>query len=318
MVSEYLKERFGTKVYKLSLSSGCTCPNRDGLIGMGGCTFCSEGGSGEFAAPPLPLEDQIRLARKRVDAKIPARIPPDERRYIAYFQSFTNTYVRTEAERRRLRSLYTEAVRRPEIAALSIGTRPDCLPPEILDMLADLQKVKPVWVELGLQTVHEKTAAAIRRGYSLPVFEKAVRDLKEIGVEVIVHVILGLPGETREEMLETVRYLAELHVHTAHSNNTPSAELPAGSGRAIDGIKLQQLQILRGTPVGEQYLQDPFPVMTLDAYCVLIRDCLDLLPEDIVIHRLTGDGPKSLLIAPLWSADKKRVLNTMRRVLTTT
>ena len=299
MLSEMLKERFGTKVYKLSMTSGCTCPNRDGRSGYGGCTFCSEGGSGEFAAPFLSPEEQIRAARQRVDAKFPARIPLSDRKYIAYFQAFTNTYARTPEELERLRRLYAETLQRPEIAALSIGTRPDCLPPEILGMLRELRAVqpqKPVWVELGLQTVHEKTAERIHRGYPLPVFEKAVRDLKEIGIEVIVHVILGLPGESREEMIGTVRYLGQMEP-------------------AVDGIKLQQLQILRGTQMAAEFQKDPFPVMTLEEYCSLVRDCLQALPEDIVIHRLTGDGPKSLLIAPLWSGDKKRVLNTMRKAI---
>lgn len=299
MLSEMLKERFGTKVYKLSMTSGCTCPNRDGRSGYGGCTFCSEGGSGEFAAPFLSPEEQIRAARQRVDAKFPARIPLSDRKYIAYFQAFTNTYARTPEELERLRRLYAETLQRPEIAALSIGTRPDCLPPEILGMLRELRAVqpqKPVWVELGLQTVHEKTAERIHRGYPLQVFERAVRDLKEIGIEVIVHVILGLPGESREEMIETVRYLGQMEP-------------------AVDGIKLQQLQILRGTQMAAEFQKDPFPVMTLEEYCSLVRDCLQALPEDIVIHRLTGDGPKSLLIAPLWSGDKKRVLNTMRKAI---
>ena len=299
MLSEMLKERFGTKVYKLSMTSGCTCPNRDGRSGYGGCTFCSEGGSGEFAAPFLSPEEQIRAARQRVDAKFPARIPLSDRKYIAYFQAFTNTYARTPEEPERLRRLYAETLQRPEIAALSIGTRPDCLPPEILGMLRELRAVqpqKPVWVELGLQTVHEKTAERIHRGYPLQVFERAVRDLKEIGMEVIVHVILGLPGESREEMIGTVRYLGQMEP-------------------AVDGIKLQQLQILRGTQMAAEFQKDPFPVMTLEEYCSLVRDCLQALPEDIVIHRLTGDGPKSLLIAPLWSGDKKRVLNTMRKAI---
>ncbi|MBQ6635614.1 MAG: TIGR01212 family radical SAM protein [Lachnospiraceae bacterium] len=290
MLSEALRERFGTKVYKLSLSSGCTCPNRDGTIGIGGCTFCSEGGSGEFAAPFLPVDEQIRLARARVDGKFPAKIPVSERKYIAYFQSFTNTY----GEPERLRALYEETIRRPEIAALSIGTRPDCLSADILQMLGELSRIKPVWVELGLQTIHERTAEAVHRGYSLPAFEDAVKKLKAIGAEVIVHVILGLPGESREDMLETVRFLS-------------------GMDPRPDGIKLQQLQILRGTQLAEQYRRTPFPVMDLEEYCALIRDCLEILPDDIVIHRLTGDGPKKLLIAPQWSADKKRVLNTMRK-----
>ena len=299
MLSEALKERFGTKVYKLSMTSGCTCPNRDGRSGYGGCTFCSEGGSGEFASPLLTPEEQIRLARQRVDAKFPSRIPASERKYIAYFQSFTNTYVRNREDMEGLKKLYTETLQRPEIAALSIGTRPDCLPAEILEMLGELRAVKPVWVELGLQTIHERTAERIHRGYGLPVFEKAVRDLKKADIEVIVHVILGLPGESREDMLETVRYLGQMEP-------------------AIDGIKLQQLQILRGTQMAAEYEEKPFPVMTLEEYCGLVRDCLQVLPDEIVIHRLTGDGPKSILIAPAWSADKKHVLNTMRKKISET
>ncbi|MBP3875359.1 MAG: TIGR01212 family radical SAM protein [Lachnospiraceae bacterium] len=296
ILSEALKERFGTKVYKLSMTSGCTCPNRDGTIGYGGCTFCSEGGSGDFAAPFLPPEEQIRLARQLVDGKFPAKIPLSERKYIAYFQSFTNTYCRSVDELERLRILYAETIRRPEIAVLSIGTRPDCLSTEIMEMLRELQKIKPVWVELGLQTIHERTAERIHRGWELPVFEKAVRELKEAGIEVVVHVILGLPGESREDMLETVRYLGRMEP-------------------AVDGIKLQQLHILRGTQMAEEYKESHFPVMTLEEYCGLVKDCLRLLPEEILIHRLTGDGPKSLLIAPAWSADKKRVLNTLRKKL---
>lgn len=327
MLSEMLRERFGTKIYKLSLSSGCTCPNRDGTIGTGGCTFCSEGGSGEFAAPFLPLDDQIRLARLRVDAKIPRRIPPDERKFIAYFQSFTNTY----GDVKRLGALYGEAVRRPEIAILSVGTRPDCLSPEILDMLGDLRKAKPVWVELGLQTMHERTAERIHRGYSLPVFEEACRNLKAIGVEVIVHVILGLPGESREDMLDTIRYLSGAGPMLRGNDACGSDFSPAGTAApqlrgnntlrmpaafpVPDGIKLQQLQILRGTQLAREYEKDPFPVATLEEYCALVKDCLDILPEEVVIHRLTGDGPKALLIAPAWSADKKRVLNTMHAAL---
>ena len=187
-----------------------------------------------------------------------------------------------------------EAISRPEIAALSIGTRPDCLPEGIVEMLADLNRIKPVWIELGLQTIHERTAEAVHRGYPLSVFEDAVKKLKEAGIEVIVHVILGLPGESRQDMLETVRYLSRMKPRP-------------------DGIKLQQLQILRGTRLAEQFEREPFPVMELEEYCALIRVCLEILPDDIVIHRLTGDGPKKLLIAPQWSADKKRVLNTLRK-----
>ena len=290
--NDAMRARFGTKVYRLSLQSGCTCPSRDGTIGTGGCTFCSEGGSGDFAAPLLPIGEQIEEARKRVDAKISASIAPQDRRYIAYFQSYTNTYGDPE----RLRRVYSEALQHPQIVALDLGTRPDCLPPEMIAMLRDLRSEydKPVWIELGLQTIHEKTAGRINRGYKLEVFEDAYRRLKDEGFEVIVHVILGLPGETREDMLETVRYLSLL---------TP----------ALDGIKLQLLHILKGTELACEYEADPFPLFTLDSYCDLVVDCLKLLPPQTVVHRLTGDGPKRLLIEPQWSADKKRVLNTLSR-----
>ncbi len=290
--NDAMRARFGTKVYRLSLQSGCTCPNRDGTIGTGGCTFCSEGGSGDFAAPLLPIGEQIKEARKRVDAKISASIAPQDRRYIAYFQSYTNTYGDPE----RLRRVYSEALQHPQIVALDLGTRPDCLPLEMIAMLRRLREEygKPVWIELGLQTIHEKTAGRINRGYKLEVFEDAYRRLKDEGFEVIVHVILGLPGEAREDMLETVRYLSLL---------TP----------VLDGVKLQLLHILKGTELAREYEADPFPLFSLDSYCDLVVDCLRLLPPETVVHRLTGDGPKRLLIAPQWSADKKRVLNTLNR-----
>ena len=296
--NEAMRARFGTKVYRLSLQSGCTCPGRDGTLGTGGCTFCSEGGSGDFAAPLLPIGEQIEAAKSLVDPKIPASIKPQDRRYIAYFQSYTNTYGNAE----RLRALYAEALAHPQIAALDVATRPDCLPPHMIQMLRGLQTAsgKPVWVELGLQTIHEETARRIRRGYALPVFEDAYRRLKEPfgdspgGLEVIVHVILGLPGEDRADMLETVRYLSLL---------TP----------ALDGIKLQLLHILKGTELAREYEADPFPLFTMDSYCDTVVDCLRLLPPETVVHRLTGDGPRRLLIAPLWSTDKKRVLNTLSR-----
>ena len=290
--NDAMRARFGTKVYRLSLQSGCTCPNRDGTLGTGGCTFCSEGGSGDFAAPLLPISDQIVEAKLRVDAKIPSSIALNDRRYIAYFQSYTNTY----GDPRHLRSLYSEALANPQIVALDLGTRPDCLSPEMLAMLRELRLEygKPIWIELGLQTIHEKTAERIHRGYKLEVFEDAYRRLKADGFEVIVHVILGLPGETREEILETVQYLSSL---------TPT----------LDGIKLQLLHILKGTELAREYEADPFPLFTLDSYCDLVVDCLKLLPPQTVVHRLTGDGPKRLLIEPQWSADKKRVLNTLSR-----
>ena len=283
-LSDYLKSTYGEKVYKLSLTSGCTCPNRDGRIGFGGCTFCSGGGSGEFAARAGPVEQQLEEAKRRIRAKTNADL------FVAYFQSYTNTYGDPE----RLRKLYMETISRDEIAALSIGTRPDCLPPEILAVLRELNAVKPVWVELGLQTVHERTAGAIRRGYPLSQFEESYRNLKAIGVTVIVHIIMGLPGESREDMLDTVRYLAGLRPE-------------------LDGIKMQMLQILKGTAMAKQYEECPFPLFTLDEYADLIAECVSILPEKTVLHRMTGDGPRALLLAPLWCLDKKRVLNTMNR-----
>ena len=283
--ASYIKEKFGTRVQKIALNPGFNCPNRDGKIGLGGCTYCNNQTFSPFYVKGLtPTNKQLEQGIAFFSKKYKCQ------KYIAYFQSFTNTY----GEPERLRALYEETIRRPEIAALSIGTRPDCLSADILQMLGELSRIKPVWVELGLQTIHERTAEAVHRGYSLPAFEDAVKKLKAIGVEVIVHVILGLPGESREDMLETVRFLS-------------------GMDPRPDGIKLQQLQILRGTQLAEQYRRTPFPVMDLEEYCALIRDCLEILPDDIVIHRLTGDGPKKLLIAPQWSADKKRVLNTMRK-----
>ena len=289
-VSKALKQQYGSKVLKLSLSSGCTCPNRDGSLGRGGCSFCSEGGSGDFASSFAPVREQIEAAKRRVDRKFPANLPPAERRYVAYFQSFTNTYGPVE----RLEPLYREVLSFPEIVALSVGTRPDCLPDEIVFMLTRLNRIKPVWVELGLQTVHEKTAAAFGRGYSLDVFENAYQRLTAQGLTVIVHVILGLPGEDRQDMLETVRYLAGLRP-------------------VLPGIKLQLLHILKGTRLEEQYRQEPFPLMTMEEYTDLVVSCLQLLPKATVIHRMTGDPPRKLLVAPQWSTDKKRVLNMLRQ-----
>ena len=285
-LSDYLKSEYGEKIYKLSLCSGCTCPNRDGTAGTGGCTFCSEGGSGEFAALPGPLSEQIEDARKRIAAKT------DARRFIAYFQSFTNTYGDPE----RLRRIYREAILRDEIAVLSLGTRPDCLGDEIMELLQELNRIKPVWIELGLQTIHEKTALRINRGYPLPVFEEAVRKLKQAGLQVIVHVILSLPGESREDMLETARYLSALKP-------------------GIDGIKLQMLNILEGTAMAEEYRGHPFPLLSLEEYAETVCDMIRILPDDIVVHRMTGDGPGNLLIAPDWVRNKKKVLNTIHRRL---
>ena len=283
-LSEVLLQQYGEKVYKLSLSSGCTCPNRDGTLGVGGCTFCSEGGSGDFAAACAPIDEQLEEAKARIRRKT------DARRFIAYFQSYTNTY----GDLDRLEALYTETLRHEEIEILSLGTRPDCLGDDVLAMLERLNAMKPVWIELGLQTIHERTAKAVHRGYDLAAFEAGYHELKALGLTVIVHVIFSLPGETKEDMLNTVRYLASL--------NPPP-----------DGVKLQMLHVLRGTQLGEDYEKDPFPLLTLEEYAELVAQSVRILPEETVIHRLTGDAPGKLLLAPEWTRNKKRVLNAVNR-----
>lgn len=287
-LNDVLKAQYGEKVYKLSLSSGCTCPNRDGTLSVGGCTFCSEGGSGDFAAPLAPIAEQIADAKARIRRKT------DARKFIAYFQSYTNTY----GDLTRLEALYTEAIERDDVVILSLGTRPDCLGADVIAMLKRLNKIKPVWVELGLQTVHDRTAARLNRGYPLSAFAEGYRALKAAGITVIVHVIFSLPGETREDMLDTVRYLAAL---------TPPP----------DGVKLQMLHVLRGTKLGEQYETAPFPLLSLEEYADLIAESLRILPPDTVLHRMTGDAPGKLLIAPEWTRSKKRVLNTINRRIET-
>ena len=276
----------------MSLSTGCSCPNRDGRAGRGGCSFCSEGGSGEFATKVKPVEVQIEEAKDRVKSKFPKDIKEEDKKYIAYFQSFTNTYGDVD----RLGGIFKTAVLRDEIAAISIGTRPDCLEDDMLDLLDDLNKIKPVWIELGLQTIHEDSAKAFNRGYSLPVFNKAYMELKKRNIEVIVHVILGLPGETDKDMYETVRYLANL---------SPK----------LDGIKLHLLHILKNTRLEREYREKPFKILSLDEYTEILINCLRILPESVVIHRMTGDGDKRLLVEPLWSGDKKRVLNTINKAI---
>lgn len=292
-LSDYLKEKYNTKVYKLSLSSGCSCPNRDGKISTGGCIFCSEGGSGDFASTyNTDIEQQIIQAKSRVDQKISNKIPESERKYIAYFQSFTNTY----GDEKRLMKLFEETISFPYIVGISIGTRPDCLSDEMIAFLGKLNQKKEVWVELGLQTIHEDTAKFINRGYQLNVFEDAYKRLTDAGLKVVVHVILGLPGESTADMIESVKYLGQL-------------------SPALFGIKLQLLHILTGTKLAEIYNENPFHVFTLEEYCQVVGDCLKVLPKETVIHRLTGDGPKKLLIAPLWSGNKKLVMNTMRKYI---
>lgn len=274
----WLRAQYGAKVYKLALSSGCTCPNRDGTLGSRGCIFCD--GAGAFAAAG-DIPTQIADARARVAAKA----GPDAR-YIAYFQSFTNTYGPTD----RLRALYTAAMAPPEIAALSIATRPDCLGPEILELLGDLNRIKPVWVELGLQTIHPASAAYIRRGYDLPVYDAAVDKLRALGVTVVTHQILGLPGETLDDMAKTAHYIGQ-------------------SG--ANGVKFHLLHVLRGTDLAADWQAGKFQAMTLEDYITALEACVRAIPREVVIHRLTGDGAKRDLLAPLWSGDKKRVLNAI-------
>ena len=284
-LNDALQERFGEKIYKLSLNGGCTCPNRDGTLGSRGCIFCSAGGSGDFASSPaLTVTEQIEGAKRRLAGKRPVQ------HYIAYFQAYTNTYAPIE----HLRRIFTEAISHPDVVVLSIATRPDCLGPEVLDLLEELNRKKPVWVELGLQTIHEETAALIRRGYPLSVYDEAMRQLRRRGIETVVHAILGLPGETESMILDTVRYISD-------------------SG--ADGVKLQLLHILKGTDLASYYKETGFPVLTLEEYVDLVIHCLEVSRPDLVIHRLTGDGPKELLIAPLWSQAKRQVLNTIHREL---
>lgn len=283
-LNSYLKSTFGCKVYKLAIDGGFTCPNRDGTLGTRGCIFCSRGGSGEFAeSKEKSVTQQIDDGKKRVEKKI------KDGKYIAYFQAFTNTY----APLCKLRSLYTEAINHPDIVALSIGTRPDCLGNDVLELLDEMNKIKPVFIELGLQTIHENTAQYIRRGYPLEVYDKAVDDLHKIGINVVTHLIIGLPGENEQDILQSVEYVC----------------------KKTDGIKLQLLHILKGTDLADEYRKCKVDVLSLEEYTNIIKHCVEIIPDNVVVHRLTGDGAKKDLIAPLWSADKKHVLNTINKAL---
>ena len=283
--NKYLKDKFGQKVYKISLDGGFTCPNRDGKIDTRGCIFCSKGGSGDFAQNrDLSITEQIESGKKIVEKKIKSG------KYIAYFQAFTNTYAPVEI----LRAKYSEAINHPDIVALSIATRPDCLGDDVIELLDEMNKIKPVFVELGLQTIHSDSAKYIRRGYSLEVYNEAVKKLKNIGVNIVVHIILGLPNESEEDMLESVKYVCQSQ---------------------IDGIKLQLLHVIDGTDLAKDYEKGLFKTLEFDEYVELIAKCVAIIPKNIVIHRLTGDGAKKDLIAPLWSADKKRVLNAIKKAL---
>lgn len=289
--NDYYRSRFGGKVYRISLNGGMTCPNRDGSIATGGCIFCSRGGSGDFAASAtLSVTEQITVAKKKVAAKLPKK-KENFAGYLAYFQAFTNTYAPVDY----LQHIFTEALSDPEVVGLSVATRPDCLSPECVALLSELNKEKPVYVELGLQTVHEKTANFIRRGYPLSVYDDAVSRLHAAGLSVITHIILGLPKETPDDMAETVKHVVNGKVH---------------------GVKLQLLHILQDTDLADYYKDAPaseFACMTMEAYTGLLCSLLTLIPEDTVLYRITGDGPKKTLIAPLWSADKKNVLNALHR-----
>lgn len=283
-LNEYLKNTFGCKVYKISINAGFTCPNRDGTISTGGCIFCSKGGSGDFASSPsLSITDQINIGKERLSKKI------KDGKYIAYFQAFTNTYAPVSV----LREKFMEAIHHPDIVALSIATRPDCLGDDVLSLLNELNQIKPVFVELGLQTIHQSTADYIRRGYTLDVYDKAVEDLKSLNINIVIHIILGLPGETKEHMLQTVKYVC-------------------GSG--VNGVKLQLLYVLKDTDLAKDYQAGKFKALTLEQYLDIIKSCLEIIPDNIVVHRLTGDGAKKDLIAPLWSADKKSVLNAIAKL----
>ncbi len=284
-LSEYYRSRFGCKVYKLSIDAGFTCPNRDGTLDSRGCIFCSAYGGGEFAEGGCEnIALQLEKAKGRVAAK------NKDGKYVAYFQSFTNTYGPVE----RLRKLYTEAIAPEEIVGLSIGTRPDCLGNEVIALLSEINQHKPVSIELGLQTIHESTARYIRRGYNHAVYFDAVKRLKEAGLDVVTHIILGLPGENTEMAVQTTQ-----------------AAIDAGT----DGVKFHLLHVLRNTDLAKDYADGKFRCLELPEYAQWLDACLAVLPKHIVVHRITGDGAKRDLIAPLWSADKKHVLNYLNRTL---
>lgn len=280
-----LKTTYGEKVYKITLNGNMTCPNRDGTVGYGGCIFCSTQGSGDFAGcATQSITEQIAQGKKDLLSKRPVHS------YIAYFQAFTNTYAPVAY----LKKIYLEAIQDPEVKILSIATRPDCLPDDVLDLLEEMNQIKPVWIELGLQTIHSETAAFIRRGYDLSVFERAVKELRKRKIDVIVHTILCLPGESKSDMFATLDYLNRMD---------------------IQGIKLQLLHILKGTDLADVYEKEPFFSPTMEEYIELLGECIAHISPKITIHRLTGDGPKDLLIAPLWTGQKRTVLNTLHSYL---
>ena len=334
-LNNYLRDLYGQKVYKIAIDGGFTCPNRDGTKGNGGCIFCSGLGSGEFTGnrtdgegnnsgepTRLSIYNQIENGKLRVISKLDkdAMLSP---KFIAYFQSYTGTYAPVSE----LEEKYMEAINHPDVVGLSIATRPDCLPSEVIGLIAKINNIKPVWIELGLQTIHEETASYIRRGYELPVYDEAVRKLADIGVHIVTHVILGLPGETEEMMLETVRYVGDMAKKYAQTNCEQEANLQCEceqvgkynnyvvnetvKNRHKFGIKLQLLHIIKGTDLENEYNLGRVKVLTMEEYTSLVAECIGIIPKDVVIHRLTGDGDKRTLVAPLWSGDKKKVLNLL-------
>lgn len=284
-LNQHYHDTFGCKVYKLSIDAGFTCPNRDGTISTGGCIFCSGDGSGTFA------EKKCTTIRRQLEnAKIKVSSKSKSDKYIAYFQAFTNTYAPTEV----LRKMYYEAIEPDYIVGIAIGTRPDCLPDETIALLSEINKIKPVSVELGLQTIHPKSIEYINRGYENNVYSKAVQKLKNAGIEVVTHIILGLPGETKQDIVESTKYIIN---------------------EGTDGVKFHLLHVLRNTVLSKHYENGLFRCLELEEYADILKSCISILPKHIVVHRITGDGAKKDLIAPLWSADKKRVLNYLNKYL---
>ena len=281
----FLREKFGEKVFKISLDAGFSCPNRDGAISSGGCVFCSERGSGDFAGNrefsiPSQFQDRVQMMNKKWK----------EGKYIAYFQAYTNTY----ADVNILREKYEEAINQKGVVALAIATRPDCLGDDVLELLEELSKKIYVWIELGLQTVNDKTAELINRGYKLSTFEEALYKLNSIGIDVVVHTIFGLPGESKEDMLDTVKYISKQN---------------------ISGVKFHLLHLIRETPLVSLYNNGQLKFLEQEEYIELVCNAIALLPQSMVIHRLTGDAPRELLIGPMWSLKKWEVLNSIDRTL---
>lgn len=284
-ISQHYKELFGEKVYKLSLDAGFTCPNRDGTLGVGGCIFCSDFGGGEFAEKTCgDIKLQLEKAKSRVEKKI------KNGKYIAYFQSFSGTYAPIDF----LRKIYFEAISPDFIIGISVATRPDCINDDVISLLKEVNKIKPVWVELGLQTSNDKTAEYIRRGYKTEVFSSAVNALKNAEIRTVAHMIIGLPGETPNDMIKTAKFISD-------------------SG--VSGIKFHLLHVLKNTDLESEFKAGKFEVLSLEEYTEILLSCIKVLRRDIIIHRLTGDGAKKELVAPLWSADKKRVLNHINKAL---